>query len=62
MPAVRLLADTAARNEQRLLFLSWPEPRQVECVSLHDGHVLWGLTLGLLDAVVPRLLAGEWMV
>ena len=27
-----------------------------------DGHVLWGLTLRLLDDLVPRLLAGEWDV
>ena len=27
-----------------------------------DGHVLWGMTLRLLDQLVPRLLAGEWEV
>ena len=25
-----------------------------------EGHVLWGMTLRMLDDVVPRLLAGEW--
>jgi 8-oxo-dGTP pyrophosphatase MutT (NUDIX family) len=59
---VRLLADPAARDERRLSFPRWPQPRQVECISLEDGRLLWGLTLRLLDAVVPRLLAGEWTV
>ena len=27
-----------------------------------EGHVLWGMTLRLLDDLVPRLLAGEWDV
>ncbi|HET8607997.1 MAG TPA: CoA pyrophosphatase [Gaiellaceae bacterium] len=27
-----------------------------------EGHRLWGLTLRLLDLVVPRLSAGEWQV
>jgi 8-oxo-dGTP pyrophosphatase MutT (NUDIX family) len=60
-PPVRTLADPAARSEAVLSFPSWPEPRRVECVPL-DGHVLWGLTLRLVDAVLPRLLAGEWIV
>jgi 8-oxo-dGTP pyrophosphatase MutT (NUDIX family) len=60
-PPVRTLADPAARSEAVLSFPSWPEPQRVECIPL-DGHVLWGLTLRLLDAVLPRLLAGEWIV
>ena len=59
-PLVRTLADPAARREQLFSFPSWPEPRRVDCIPLEDGHLLWGLTLRLLDAVVPRLLAGEW--
>ena len=27
-----------------------------------DGHVLWGMTLRLLDELLPRLLAGEWAI
>ena len=27
-----------------------------------EGHVLWGMTLRLLDDLVPRLLASEWVV
>ena len=36
-------------------------PLLVEGVDV-EGHVLWGLTLRLLDDVVPRLFAGEWEV
>jgi hypothetical protein len=36
-----------------------PAPLFVDGIDL-DGHVLWGMTLRLLDEVVPRLVAGEW--
>jgi 8-oxo-dGTP pyrophosphatase MutT (NUDIX family) len=58
-PLVRTLADPAARREQMLSFPSWPQPRRVKCIELEDGHLLWGLTLRLLEPVVPRLLSGE---
>ena len=61
-PLVRTLADPTARTEAVLSFPNWPEPRRVECIPLDDGHALWGLTLRLLDALLPRLLAGEWTV
>lgn len=59
-PPVRALTDPTARRERLLSFPSWPDPRHVDSLALDDSHVLWGLTLRLLDAVVPRLLAGEW--
>ena len=37
----------------------YPEPLLVDGIDV-DGHVLWGMTLRLLDALLPRLLAGEW--
>lgn len=61
-PQVHTLVDRAARQEELLTFPSWPEPRRIECITLEDGHMLWGLTLRLLDAIVPRLLAGEWAI
>lgn len=61
-PLVRALADPAIRGERVLSYPSWPEPRRVECIALEDDHLLWGLTLRLLDGVVPRLLAGEWAI
>ena len=38
---------------------AWPEPLRAVCVPV-ETHLLWGLTLRLLDGVGPRLLAGEW--
>lgn len=61
-PLARELADPAARREQPVVTPRWPEPRIVDCIPLGDGHVLWGLTLRLLEGVVPRLVAGEWDV
>jgi hypothetical protein len=29
-------------------------------LELEDGRLVWGLTLRLLDPLVPRLLGGEW--
>ena len=37
------------------------ESIEVEGIEV-EGHVLWGMTLRLLDGLVPRLLAGEWDV
>jgi 8-oxo-dGTP pyrophosphatase MutT (NUDIX family) len=61
MPAVDMLGDPARR--QRLLFSSSSirEPLEVEGIEI-DGHVLWGMTLRLLDGFIVRLLAGEWQI
>jgi len=58
-PAVDELWDPEIRRE--LLFTSkrWPEGLLVDGIPIGD-RVLWGMTLRLLDDVVPRLLAGEW--
>ncbi|MFL5925826.1 MAG: NUDIX hydrolase [Gaiellaceae bacterium] len=58
-PAVDELAAHDVRRE--LLFTSarWPEGLLVDGIPVGD-RVLWGMTLRLLDDVVPRLLAGEW--
>lgn len=59
-PAVRALADPSARRERELSFRTWRESRRVEGIVLGDDLFLWGLTLRLLDPLLPRLLAGEW--
>jgi len=58
-PSVEMLAD--ANRRRRLPFTSsyFPEPLEVEGIDV-EGHVLWGMTLRLLDDLVPRLLAPEW--
>ena len=60
-PLVEELWREDARRE--LLFTSarFPEGLVVDGIPIGD-HVLWGMTLRLLDDVVPRLLAGEWDV
>lgn len=59
-PAVAELADPAARRP--LPFRSASTPHMiVEGIEL-DGHVLWGMTLRMLDLTLPRIVAGEWDV
>ncbi len=60
-PTVRELADPDARSTLPFTSLRHPEPLLVEGIEL-EGNVLWGMTLRLLDDVLPRLLAGEWDV
>lgn len=59
--AVADLADPALRGEELMSFPSWPEPRRMPVIALGDEK-LWGVTLRILEPVVPRLLAGEWPV
>ena len=58
-PGIRALADPAARGRLPFTSLRFSEPVLVDGIDV-DGHVLWGMTLRLLDELVPRLLAGEW--
>jgi 8-oxo-dGTP pyrophosphatase MutT (NUDIX family) len=60
-PSVRALADPAARGMLPFSSLRFPEPLLVDGIDV-DGHVLWGMTLRLLDGLIPRLLAGEWEI
>jgi 8-oxo-dGTP pyrophosphatase MutT (NUDIX family) len=59
-PTVRSLADPSARYERELSAPTWLTPRRVDSVLLEGGQVLWGVTLRLLDSLLPRLLAEEW--
>jgi 8-oxo-dGTP pyrophosphatase MutT (NUDIX family) len=36
--------------------------RPVDRVLLDDGRAVWGLTLRVLDLVLPRVLGGEWQI
>lgn len=58
-PTVRALADPDVRRTLPFTSIRHAEPLLVEGIDV-EGHVLWGMTLRLLDQVVPRLLAGEW--
>ncbi len=60
-PAVAALNDP---GERRLLSFSsnhFRQPLEVEGIDV-EGHVLWGMTLRILDDLIPRLLGGEWPV
>jgi hypothetical protein len=60
-PTVRQLADPAARATLPFTSSAFPEPLLVEGVDI-DGHVLWGLTLRLLDRMLPDVLSGALTV
>jgi 8-oxo-dGTP pyrophosphatase MutT (NUDIX family) len=59
--AVEDLADPASRAEEPMSFPGWEQPRPMPVVAVGEDR-LWGVTLRILDPVVPRLLAGEWPV
>ena len=58
-PSVDELWDPALRREHLFTSARWPEGLLVDGIPLGD-RVLWGMTLRVLDDLVPRLLAGEW--
>jgi len=60
-PAVAELWDPAVRRELLFTNARWPDGLLVDGIPVGD-RVLWGMTLRLLDDLVPRLLAGEWEV
>ena len=60
-PSARALADPEARRMLPFSSLRYPEPLIVDGIDV-EGHVLWGMTLRLLDVALPRLLGGEWDV
>jgi len=60
-PAARTLADPSSRATLPFSSLWFREPLLVDGIDV-EGHVLWGMTLRLLDDVLPRLLAGAWEV
>jgi 8-oxo-dGTP pyrophosphatase MutT (NUDIX family) len=60
-PEVALLGDPERRQTLPFTSRQFPDGLLVEGVDV-EGHVLWGMTLRLLDDLVPRLLAGAWDV
>lgn len=58
-PSVAELWNPALRREHLFTNARWPEGLLVDGIPVGD-RVLWGMTLRLLDDLVPRLLAGEW--
>ena len=58
-PSVSELWAPEIRREHLFTSARWPEGLLVDGIPVGD-RVLWGMTLRLLDDLVPRLLAGEW--
>jgi 8-oxo-dGTP pyrophosphatase MutT (NUDIX family) len=59
--SVAELADPATRGDQEMNFAAWNTTLRVP-VRRIDGHVLWGLTLRILEPVLPKVLAGEYPI
>lgn len=53
------LADPAALGREQKSFPTWPAPRTVP-VRRAGGHTVWGLTLRIVEPVLPHLLDGTW--
>ena len=60
-PAVADLAEPGRRGPRQFTSAYFQTPLEIEGIDVGE-HVLWGMTLRLLDDLVPRLLAGEWVV
>jgi len=60
-PSAATLSDPSQRRRLPFTSSHFREPLEVEGVDV-EGHVLWGMTLRVLDDLMPRLLAGEWEV
>jgi 8-oxo-dGTP pyrophosphatase MutT (NUDIX family) len=60
VPVAELASPDAAGTEE-MSFPAWPGSRTVP-VRYVGGQLLWGLTLRILEPVLPRALAGEWPV
>lgn len=59
--AVADLVDPAAGGEQVMDLGRWGRSVRVPVWRV-DGHVVWGLTLRILEPVLPRALAGEYPI
>jgi 8-oxo-dGTP pyrophosphatase MutT (NUDIX family) len=59
--AVADLVDPAARGTQEMRFAEWNTTLTVPVWRV-GGHLIWGLTLRILEPVLPRVLAGEYPI
>ena len=49
------------RGEAEEQFPAWPTPMRIAYCRV-GPHRLWGATYRIVEALVPRLMAGEWRV
>jgi 8-oxo-dGTP pyrophosphatase MutT (NUDIX family) len=55
------LAAPASLAEELMSFAAWPAPQLIP-VRRIGGHTVWGLTLRILEPVLPKALAGEYPI
>jgi 8-oxo-dGTP pyrophosphatase MutT (NUDIX family) len=60
-PRLDDLADPTARCEVAGPFGPNGERRRFPCIKIGD-HRLWGASLGILEPILARLIAGEWPI
>lgn len=60
-PAIDRLCDPAVRDRLPFTSAAIPDGMIVDGIDV-EGHVLWGLSLRILDDLLPRLVGGEWPV
>lgn len=59
--SVNVLGSDTAAGEEELYFPGWDTPKKVP-VRRARGHTIWGLTLRILEPVLPQALAGKWPI
>ena len=55
------LAREDLRGEEVWVRPLWPAPLQVRFVRI-GPHKLWGATYRILEPLIPRLIAGDWLI
>ena len=56
---LKQLAESWA--EDVVQFPTWPAPRRIEYYQIGQGR-LWGLSYRIFQPLLPRILAGEWVI
>jgi 8-oxo-dGTP pyrophosphatase MutT (NUDIX family) len=56
---VNRLADDSAIGQQEFTFPGWDAPRTMPTRTV-DGHVVWGLTLRVIESHLKDALRGRW--
>lgn len=59
--AVTDLLDPAVRDEENMHFPTWKVHMRVPVWRIPD-HIIWGLTLRILEPVLPRIMAGDYPI
>ena len=58
---LEFLGDPAMYGEEVLHYDNWPAPRLIGFYRVGDFK-LWGASFRILQPLLPRILAGEWLI